>query len=83
MIIIQIFYITIFGRHNIIIGIILGLAAVGFLKRDFTGQILYRTITFLIINLYLAIAAYFATTNIYRTNYKLYYYIYGYICIYE
>lgn len=65
MIIIQIFYITIFGRHNIIIGIILGLAAVGFIKRDFTGQILYRTITFLIINLYLAIAAYFATTNIY------------------
>lgn len=32
MILIQIFYITIFGRHNIIIGIILGLAAVGFLK---------------------------------------------------
>ncbi|MDU6250130.1 MAG: hypothetical protein E6612_14595 [Paeniclostridium sordellii] len=65
MILIQIFYITIFGRHNIIIGIILGLAAVGFINRDFTGQILYRTITFLIINLYLAIAAYFATTNIY------------------
>ncbi|XTR38701.1 hypothetical protein ACQQ2T_04790 [Paraclostridium tenue] len=83
MIIIQIVYVTIFGRHNIIIGIILGLAAVSFINRDFTGQIVYRTITFLIVNIYLGTAAYFAATNIYRTDYKLYYYIYGYLCIYE
>ena len=65
MIIIQVFYVTIFGKHNIIIGIILGLAAVAFINRDFTGQMLFRTITFLIVNIYLAIAAYFAATNIY------------------
>lgn len=62
---IEIFYIKIFGKSNIIIGILLGIATVSFLNRDFTGQIIYRTTTFLTINIYLTIAAYFTTFNVY------------------
>lgn len=60
-----IIYAKLFGNKNIIIGIILGIAAISFLRRDFTKDLLYRTITFLLINLYLVISAYLSTLNIY------------------
>ncbi|WP_369284668.1 FUSC family protein [Paraclostridium bifermentans] len=55
----------VFGRNNMLIGLMLGIAAVVFLKRDFTGNLLYRTITFLTINLLLGIVAYLSNLNIY------------------
>ncbi|WGX75193.1 FUSC family protein [Paraclostridium bifermentans] len=65
LLLIQIFYMKVFGRNNMLIGLMLGIAAVVFLKRDFTGHLLYRTITFLTINLLLGIVAYLSNLNIY------------------
>lgn len=65
LLLIQIFYMKVFGRNNMLIGLMLGVAAVVFLKRDFTGNLLYRTITFLTINLLLGIVAYLSNLNIY------------------
>lgn len=65
LLLIQIFYMKVFGRNNMLIGLMLGIAAVVFLKRDFTGNLLYRTITFLTINLLLGIVAYLSNLNIY------------------
>lgn len=65
LLIVQIFYMKIFGRNNMLIGLMLGIAAIVFLKRDFTGNLFYRTLTFLIINLLLGIIAYLSNLNIY------------------
>lgn len=65
LLLIQIFYMKVFGRNNMLIGLMLGIAAIIFLKRDFTGNLFYRTLTFLIINLLLGIASYLANLNIY------------------
>lgn len=65
LLIIQICYIVVFGMNNMLVGLMLGMASVVFLKRDFTGNLIYRTITFLIINLSLGIVAYLSNLNIY------------------
>lgn len=65
LLLIQIFYMKVFGRNNMLIGLMLGIASVVFLKRDFTGNLLYRTITFLTINLLLGIVSYLSNLNIY------------------
>ncbi|MCR8746778.1 FUSC family protein [Romboutsia lituseburensis] len=60
-----IFYLKVFGNENIMLGTVLGIAAIMFLRRDFREELLYRATTFLIINLYLVVASYLVNLNIY------------------
>lgn len=65
LLLIQIFYIKFFGIKNLLIGVMLGVASIALLRRDFTGNLLYRTITFLTMNLILGIVSYLSSLNIY------------------
>ncbi|MGL5314535.1 MAG: FUSC family protein [Peptostreptococcaceae bacterium] len=53
-----------FGKENTLIGMIMGLAVVSLLNRDFTLRIRHRTITFILLNLILGISAYAANINV-------------------
>lgn len=53
-----------FGKENTLIGMIMGLAAVSLLNRNFTLRIKHRTITFILLNIILGISAYIANINV-------------------
>ncbi|MDJ8947359.1 FUSC family protein [Clostridium perfringens] len=56
-------YKTIFGVENTIIGLIIAMASYAFLRIDLTSYPIYKSIIFLILNLFLAISAYISAIN--------------------
>ena len=56
-------YKTIFGVENTIIGLIIAMASYAFLRLDLTSYPIYKSMIFLILNLFLAISAYISTIN--------------------
>ncbi|HSQ87780.1 FUSC family protein [Romboutsia sp.] len=64
IVIIQITYVKVFGRNNMLVGMIMAMGAVSFLIRDLTAALLYRTVTFLILNVILGILSYISIINI-------------------
>ena len=60
----QIVYGQIFGSKNILVGMIMAMGVVAFLNRDLTGQIIFRTTTFLILNLVLGVLSYLSVIDI-------------------
>lgn len=58
-------YKTIFGVENTIIGLIIAMASYAFLRLDLTSYPIYKSMIFLILNLFLAISAYISTINLF------------------
>ncbi len=56
-------YKTIFGVENTIIGLIIAMASYAFLRIDLTSYPIYKSMIFLILNLFLAISAYISAIN--------------------
>ncbi|HAT4185650.1 TPA: FUSC family protein [Clostridium perfringens] len=56
-------YKTIFGVENTIIGLIISMASYVFLRLDLTSYPIYKSMIFLILNLFLAISAYISAIN--------------------
>ncbi|XZK30425.1 FUSC family protein [Clostridium perfringens] len=56
-------YQTIFGVENTIIGLIIAMASYAFLRLDLTSYPIYKSMIFLILNLFLAISAYISAIN--------------------
>ncbi|MDM0473311.1 FUSC family protein [Clostridium perfringens] len=56
-------YKTIFGVENTIIGLIIAMASYAFLRLDLTSYPIYKSMIFLILNLFLAISAYISAIN--------------------
>ncbi|ELC8381006.1 FUSC family protein [Clostridium perfringens] len=56
-------YKTIFGVENTIIGLIIAMASYAFLRLDLTSYPIYKSMIFLILNLFLAISAYISVIN--------------------
>lgn len=56
-------YKTIFGVENTIIGLIISMASYAFLRLDLTSYPIYKSMIFLILNLFLAISAYISAIN--------------------
>ena len=56
-------YKTIFGVENTIIGLIIAMASYAFLSLDLTSYPIYKSMIFLILNLFLAISAYISAIN--------------------
>ena len=56
-------YKTIFGVENTIIGLIIAMASYAFLRLDLTSYPIYKSMIFLILNLFLAISAYISSIN--------------------
>lgn len=56
-------YKTIFGVENTIIGLIISMASYAFLRLDLTSYPIYKSVIFLILNLFLAISAYISAIN--------------------
>lgn len=56
-------YKTIFGVENTIIGLIIAMASYAFLRLDLTSYPIYKSMIFLILNLFLAISAYIFAIN--------------------
>lgn len=56
-------YKTIFGVENIVIGLIIAMASYAFLRLDLTSYPIYKSMIFLILNLFLAISAYISAIN--------------------
>ncbi|MDK0694962.1 FUSC family protein [Clostridium perfringens] len=56
-------YKTIFGVKNTIIGLIIAMASYAFLRLDLTSYPIYKSMIFLILNLFLAISAYISAIN--------------------
>ena len=56
-------YKTIFGVENTIIGLIIAMASYAFLRLDLTSYPIYKSMIFLILNLFLAISAYISAMN--------------------
>lgn len=59
----QIIYVKLFGYKNILVGMIMGMGTVSFLMRDLTGNLVYRCITFLILNTILGIFSFLSPIN--------------------
>lgn len=59
----QIIYVKLFGYKNILVGMIMGMGTVSFLMRDLTGNLVYRGITFLILNTILGIFSFLSPIN--------------------
>lgn len=59
----QIIYVKLFGYKNILVGMIMGMGTVSFLMRDLTGNLVYRGITFLILNIILGIFSFLSPIN--------------------
>ncbi|XZL89393.1 FUSC family protein [Clostridium perfringens] len=58
-------YKTIFGVENTIIGLIIAMASYAFLRLDLTSYPIYKSMIFLILNLFLAISAYISAINLF------------------
>lgn len=56
-------YKIIFGVENTIIGLIIAMASYAFLRLDLTSYPIYKSMIFLILNLFLAISAYISSIN--------------------
>lgn len=56
-------YKTIFGVENTVIGLITAMASYAFLRLDLTSYPIYKSMIFLILNLFLAISAYISAIN--------------------
>ncbi|WP_415345299.1 FUSC family protein [Clostridium perfringens] len=56
-------YKTIFGVENTVIGLIIAMASYAFLRLDLTSYPIYKSMIFLILNLFLAISAYISAIN--------------------
>ena len=56
-------YKIIFGVENTIIGLIIAMASYAFLRLDLTSYPIYKSMIFLILNLFLAISAYISVIN--------------------
>ncbi|TGY46135.1 FUSC family protein [Clostridium perfringens] len=56
-------YKTIFGVENTVIGLIIAMASYAFLRLDLTSYPIYKSMIFLILNLFLAISAYISDIN--------------------
>lgn len=56
-------YKKIFGVENTIIGLIIAMASYAFLRLDLTSYPIYKSMIFLILNLFLAISAYISAIN--------------------
>ncbi|ELC8416299.1 FUSC family protein [Clostridium perfringens] len=56
-------YKTIFGVENTVIGLIIAMASYAFLRLDLTSYPIYKSMVFLILNLFLAISAYISAIN--------------------
>ena len=56
-------YKTVFGVENTIIGLIIAMASYAFLRLDLTSYPIYKSMIFLILNLFLAISAYISAIN--------------------
>ncbi|MDK0677283.1 FUSC family protein [Clostridium perfringens] len=56
-------YKTIFGVENTIIGLIIAMASYAFLRLDLTSYPIYKSMIFLILNLFLAISSYISAIN--------------------
>lgn len=56
-------YKIIFGVENTIIGLIIAMASYAFLRLDLTSYPIYKSMIFLILNLFLAISAYISAIN--------------------
>lgn len=56
-------YKTIFGVENTVIGLIIAMASYAFLRLDLTSCPIYKSMIFLILNLFLAISAYISAIN--------------------
>lgn len=56
-------YKIIFGVENTIIGLIIAMASYAFLRLDLTSYPIYKSMIFLILNLFLAISAYISAMN--------------------
>lgn len=56
-------YKTIFGVENTVIGLIIAMASYAFLRLDLTSYPIYKSMIFLILNLFLAISAYISSIN--------------------
>ncbi|HFE9683169.1 TPA: FUSC family protein [Clostridium perfringens] len=56
-------YKTVFGVENTIIGLIIAMASYAFLRLDLTSYPIYKSMIFLILNLFLAISAYISSIN--------------------
>lgn len=56
-------YKIIFGVENTIIGLIISMASYAFLRLDLTSYPIYKSMIFLILNLFLAISAYISAIN--------------------
>lgn len=65
VVLIQLVYSRLFGKENVLVGTMIGMATASFLNRDFTLKLLYKTFTFLILNLILGIMSYLASINLY------------------
>ncbi|MGL6106174.1 FUSC family protein [Romboutsia sp.] len=61
----QIVFSKLFGSKNALVGVILALGGIVFLKRDFTGRFWFRFLSFLGINISLGIISYIARINVY------------------
>jgi len=60
----QMTYAKVFGMNNMLVGMIMAMGVISFLMRDLTGTFLYRTVTFLILNVLLGVLAYISIINI-------------------
>jgi len=60
----QMTYAKVFGMNNMLVGMIMAMGVISFLMRDLTGTLLYRTVTFLILNVLLGVLAYISIINI-------------------
>ena len=56
-------YKIIFGVENTVIGLIIAMASYAFLRLDLTSYPIYKSMIFLILNLFLAISAYISSIN--------------------
>lgn len=56
-------YKTVFGVENTVIGLIIAMASYAFLRLDLTSYPIYKSMIFLILNLFLAISAYISAIN--------------------
>ncbi|MBI5986467.1 FUSC family protein [Clostridium perfringens] len=56
-------YKTIFGVENTVIGLMIAMASYAFLRLDLTSYPIYKSMIFLILNLFLAISAYISAIN--------------------
>lgn len=59
-VILMLFYKNVLGKENSIMGLVIGMTGYAFIRMDLTSYPVYKSIIFIVLNIYLAISSYFS-----------------------